>query len=105
MKRLLKRKVEKSYLLLVGLVSVFLVVGYFSYAYFTVQTEKANVISIQAGTLSLASYENELYTYPDGKLESVIITVKNTYPIDIKFNMYARNLDSTVQVFYVTEGG
>ncbi len=105
MKRLLKRKVEKSYLLVVGVVSVFLVVGYFSYAYFTVQTEKANVISIKAGLLSLVSYEDQLDTYPDGNLESVIITVTNTYPIDIKFNMYARSPDSGVQFFYDTEGG
>ncbi len=104
MKRLLKRKVEKSYLLLVGLVSVFLVVGYFSYAYFTVQTEKANVISIKAGTLSLSLSEDELYTFPDGQMQELDITITNNNPVDVKFNLYARNPDPEVQVFYFSDG-
>ena len=107
MKRLLKRKVEKSYLLLVGVVSIFLIVGYFSYAYFTLQTEKANVISIKAGTLvsSLtstdSSFSDNKITVENGTTKEIVIKLSNNNSQDAKFNFYyIGNLASGVKVGY-----
>ncbi len=110
MKKLFQRKVEKSYLLLVGVVSIFLIVGYFSYAYFTVQTEKANVITIKVGTLSVETKvdgvaSNQLIVKAS-ETKEFNVTIKNTNTRIARYNFYYKgNLSSGVEVGYVNEEG
>ena len=52
MKLLKKRRIEKSYLIVAGIISLFVVIGYFSYAMFTVNKEQKEAIRIITGTLN-----------------------------------------------------
>jgi len=85
--------IKLQYLIIVGVISIFLVVGSFSYALFTTSTEGKGTLNIAAGTLysSLESSEldkNHSVSLASGETKTVTITLKNVNSIDAKFNLW-----------------
>jgi len=88
-----KRKIEKGYLFFVGTLSLFLLVGGFSYALFTVETERRGTLNIITGNLYSLLESSELdknhsVSLTSGETKTVTITLKNINTIDAKFNLW-----------------
>ena len=82
LKLFLKRmKAEKSYLIVIVLLSIFIVVGYFSYAMFTVNKEQKEAIRIITGTLTgelkVNNIETDKLVVNQGETKEFTITLKN----------------------------
>jgi len=88
-----KRKIEKSYLFLLGMVSLFLLVGGFSYAMFTAETERRGTLNIITGNLYSFLESKELnqqhqLVLASGESKIITITLTNVNPIDAKFHLW-----------------
>ncbi len=105
-----KRKFERSYLIVLGIISLFLLVGYSSYALFTVKKENKEAIRIVTGTLTgtltsedNAFQENKITVDANTKKE-ITITLTNNNGRDAKLNFYyIDNLGEKVTIGYVYE--
>ncbi len=104
----LKRmKAEKSYLILIILLSIFTVVGYFSYAMFTVNKEQKEAIRIITGTLP-ATLSSSDSTFKDNKItvtkdssKDITITLTNNNERNAKYNFYYKdNISEKVHINY-----
>ena len=109
MKRiLLETSFSKIYMIVMILISVLLVGGYFSYAMFTVSKEKSNAISIVTGNLT---YKLEIDGKEDNKLvvganssKEFIITLTNPNNRVARFNFYYKEkLDNNVKTGYIVD--
>ena len=110
-KLLLETSFSKIYIIVMILISILLIGGYFSYAMFTVSKEKSNAISIVTGNLD---YKLEVDGIVSNKLvvesnssKEFIITLSN--PLSnpnnriARFNFYYLNeLSSGIEAGYVT---
>ena len=109
MKRiLLETSFSKIYMIVMILISVLLLGGYFSYAMFTVSKEKSNAISIVTGNLT---YKLEVDGKEDNKLvvnanssKEFIITLSNPNNRVARFNFYyLGDLPNNVKAGYIID--
>ena len=85
--------IKNGYLIGIGVFSLFLIVGSFSYALFTVQTESKGTLNIITGNLHSYIESEELGTTNSIVLNSketrvITMNLKNLNPIDAKFNLW-----------------
>ena len=97
MKLLKKRRIEKSYLIVVGIISLFVVIGYFSYAMFTVNKEQKEAIRIITGTLpatlssSDSAFKDNKITVSKDSSKDITITLTNNNDRNAKYNFYYKD--------------
>ena len=89
----LKRmKVEKSYLIVIAILSIFIVVGYFSYAMFTVSSEQKEAIRIITGTLTgelkVDNVETDKLVVNQGETKEFTIMLKNNNDRTARYLLY-----------------
>ena len=109
-KILLETKFSKIYMLIVIILSLLIVGGYYSYAMFTVSKEKSNAISIVTGTLS---YELSIdgasvntLSVNSGETKEFTVTLSNPNSRIARFNFYyVGALPDGVTAGYVTGDG
>ncbi len=102
-----KRKFEKSYLIVLGIISLFLVVGYSSYALFTVKKENKEAIRIVTGTLvgtltsEDTSFQENKITVDANTKKDITITLTNNNDRTAKLNFYyLDNISEKVHINY-----
>ena len=104
MKDILQRKVSKTYAVIAIAVSLLCLLGYFSYAMFTVSETKENALSIVTGglnyTITGTGVTNNRITVTAGSNQSVTLTVTSQNDIDSKYQLYYQN-NSNVDVYYL----
>ena len=92
MKKILSFSFSKIYVIVMILISLLVVGGYFSYAMFTVTKEKSNAISIVTGNLTykLLVDEEEIntLTVPANSRQDFIVTLNNPNNRVARFNFY-----------------
>ena len=108
MKKILNVSINKIYIMLVILISLLMLGGYFSYAMFTVTKEKSNAISIVTGNLTykleVDDAEGNTLTVPANTTIEFTVTLSNPNSIKARFNFYyIGNLDENVSAFYIKE--
>ncbi len=107
--KILKKEIEKSYLLIVGIISILLLVGYYSYALFTVRSEEKKAISIVTGSLKStltstdASFKSNQITVESKVTKTLDITLENQNGRDAKFNFYYEPVPEGVTVEYLSD--
>ena len=108
MKLLKKRRIEKSYLIVAGIISLFVVIGYFSYAMFTVNKEQKEAIRIITGTLNATlssedkDFKNNKITVKANSTKKFTIVLENQNQRDARFNFcYENNLEEGAEVGYL----
>ena len=88
-----KRLKKNHYIMLIGIMSLFLIVGGFSYALFTSNTEGRGSLNIVTGEI-VATIESESLdrnyriTIKSGESKEIVITLKNENERDAKFNFW-----------------
>ena len=104
MKKLFQIKVSKIYAIIAIAVSLLCLVGYFSYAMFTVSKTKENALSIVTGglnyTITGTGVTSNRITTTAGSTKSVTLTVTSQNDIDSKYQLYYQN-NSNVEVYYL----
>ena len=111
MKRLLlETSFSKIYMIVMILISVLLIGGYFSYAMFTVSKEKSNAISIVTGNLTykleVDGEESNKLVVPSGITKEFTVTLSNPNNRKARFNFYyLGELPSEVKKGYVEREG
>ena len=110
MKFLKEKQIEKSYLLVLGILSICLIGGYFSYAIFTVQEEKTKAISIITGTLNPtltstdSAFANNQIVVPASTTKEITVKLTNNNNRNAKFNFYyTGTLPDGVEVGYTSD--
>ena len=109
MKRLLlETSFSKIYMIVMILISVLLIGGYFSYAMFTVSKEKSNAISIVTGNLTykleVDGEEGNALTVPSNSSKEFIVRLSNPNNRIARFNFYYLNdLPSNVKAGYILD--
>ncbi len=99
-----KRLKNNNYIILVGIISLFLVVGGFSYALFTSSAERKGSLNIVTGEI-VATIEsdgldnNHSMIIKSGESKEIVITLKNENGRDAKFNFWYEVADG-VNVSY-----
>ena len=88
-----KKLKKSSYIVLIGVVSLFLIVGGFSYALFTSSTERRGSLNIVTGeivgTIESESLDNRnSVSIKSGESREIVITLKNDNGRDAKFNFW-----------------
>ena len=109
-KILLETSFSKIYIIVMILISVLVIGGYFSYAMFTVTKEKSNAISIVTGNLiyklTLDGEESNILSVPGNSTKDFIVTLSNPNNRIARFNFYyIGDIPSDVEVGYVNEEG
>ena len=111
MKRLLlETSLSKIYILVIVLISILLIGGYFSYALFTVSKEKSNAISIVTGNLTyellVDGTKGTTLSVPGNTTKEFTITLNNPNNRTARFNFYyVGSLASNVTAGYKTGDG
>ena len=111
MKRiLLETSFSKIYMIVMIIITLLILGGYFSYAMFTVTKEKSNAISIVTGNLyyklEVDGKESDTITVEKGMTKEVVITLSNPNNRIARFNFYyIGNLPSNVEIGYIKEAG
>ncbi len=99
------KKLKKSnYIVLIGVVSLFLIVGGFSYALFTSNTERKGSLNIVTGEIAATIESDGLdnkhsMIIKSGESKEIVITLKNENGRDAKFNFWYEVADG-VNVSY-----
>ena len=107
-KILLETSFSKIYMIVMVLISILVVGGYFSYAMFTVTKEKSNAISIVTGNLTykleVDGEESNILSVPGNTTKEFIITLSNPNNRVARFNFYyVGSLASNVTAGYKIE--
>ena len=111
MKRLLlETSLSKIYILVIVLISILLIGGYFSYALFTVSKEKSNAISIVTGNLTyellVDGKKSNTLSVPGNSTKEFTITLNNPNNRTARFNFYyVGTLASDLSAGYKTGSG
>ncbi len=111
MKRiLLETSFSKMYMIIMIIITLLILGGYFSYAMFTVTKEKSNAISIVTGNLTykLEVEENETntLTIPANSRQDFIVTLSNPNNRIARFNFYyIGDLADGVDIGYIEKEG
>ena len=105
-KILLETSFSKIYIIVMILISILVVGGYFSYAMFTVTKEKSNAISIVTGNLAykldVDGKESKTLTVEANTTKDFIITLSNPNNRVARFNFYyVGNLDEDIEAGYL----
>ncbi len=109
MKRLLlETSFSKIYMIVMILITLLVVGGYFSYAMFTVSKEKSNAISIVTGNLTykleVDGEETNTLTVDSNTVKDFTVTLSNPNNRVARFNFYYEGeLDSYTKVGYIVE--
>ena len=109
-KLLLETSFSKIYIIVMILISILLVGGYFSYAMFTVSKEKSNAISIVTGNLTykleVDGIESNTLTVNANRSREFIVTLSNPNNRIARFNFYyLGNIPSEVNMGYFESDG
>ena len=109
-KLLLETSFSKIYMIVMIIVTLLILGGYFSYAMFTVSKEKGNAISIVTGNLTYellidGEKRNDIIV-PANKTTEFTVTLNNPNNREARFNFYYEgSLPSGVEVGYKTGDG
>ena len=100
--------INKIYIILVALVSLFIIGSYFSFAMFTVTKEKSNAISIVTGNLTykleVDGKESNTLNIPSNSSKEFIIKLSNPNNRKARFNFYyLNNIPSNVEMGYIID--
>ena len=102
----LKKRMSKGsgYIGLIGTVSLFLIIGGFSYAMFAVKSESKGTLNIVTGNLVMSIKSEQLdsknaITIGVGESKEIIVTLKNENERDVKFNFWYEGVNE-VEVTY-----
>ncbi len=109
-KILLETSFSKIYMIVMIIITLLILGGYFSYAMFTVSKEKNNAISIVTGNLTyellVDGEEGNTLTVESNTVKDFTITLSNPNNIKARFNFYyLEDLPSNAKVGYITEEG
>ena len=109
-KLLLETSLSKIYMIVMIIITLLILGGYFSYAMFTVSKEKSNAISIVTGNLEyellIDGEESNVLTVPSNTVKDFTITLSNPNNIKARFNFYyLGDLSSNTKVGYIKEEG
>ena len=109
-KILLETSFSKIYMIVMVIVTLLILGGYFSYAMFTVSKEKSNAISIVTGNLTykleVDGEEGNILTVPSNTVKDFTITLSNPNNRTARFNFYyVGALSSNTKVGYIAEDG
>ncbi len=106
----LKKRMEKrnGYIVLIGIMSLFLIVGGFSYAMFAVKSENRGTFNIVTGDLVMSIKSEQLdsknaITVGARESKEITVTLKNENGRDVKFNFWYKGVNE-VEVTYDGEG-
>ncbi len=99
-----KRLKNSNYIILIGIISLFLVVGGFSYALFTSSAERSGSLNIVTGEIvvtieSESLDKNHSMIIKSGESKEIVITLKNENGRNAKFNFWYEVADG-VNVSY-----
>ena len=109
-KILLETSFSKIYMIVMIIITLLILGGYFSYAMFTVTKEKENAISIVTGNLTykleVDGEEGNTLTVPSNTVKDFTITLSNPNNRIARFNFYyLGDLPSNTKVGYIVEDG
>ena len=109
-KILLETSFSKIYMIVMIIITLLILGGYFSYAMFTVSKEKSNAISIVTGNLTyellVDGEEENTLTVPSNTVKDFTITLSNPNNRTARFNFYyVGSLASNTKVGYIVEDG
>ena len=109
-KILLETSFSKIYMIVMIIITLLILGGYFSYAMFTVTKEKSNAISIVTGNLiyklEVDGTETNTLTVPSNTVKDFTITLSNPNNRVARFNFYyVGDLSSNTKVGYIVEEG
>ncbi len=109
-KILLETSFSKIYMIVMIIITLLILGGYFSYAMFTVSKEKNNAVSIVTGNLTykLEVEENETntLTVPANSRQDFIVTLSNPNNRVARFNFYyVGDLPDGVDIGYIEKEG
>ena len=110
MRKLLSFSFSKIYIIVMILISLLVVGGYFSYAMFTVSKERSNAISIVTGNLTykltIDGTEGNSLTVPSNTVKDFKIILSNPNNRIARFNFYyLGDLPSNTKIGYIKEDG
>ena len=103
-----KRLRKSNYIVLVGILSLFLIVAGFSYAIFAVKSESKGTLNIVTGDLVINVESEQLdsknrITVGARESKEITVTLKNENGRDVKFNFWYKGVNE-VEVTYDGEG-
>ncbi len=109
-KLLLETSFSKIYMIVMIIITLLILGGYFSYAMFTVSKEKGNAISIVTGNLeyklTVDEEETNKLTVESNSVKDFIVTLSNPNNIKARFNFYyIGSLPNNVTAGYITGDG
>ena len=109
-KILLETSFSKIYMIVMVIITLLILGGYFSYAMFTVSKEKSNAISIVTGNLTykleVDGEEGNTLTVPSNTVKDFTITLSNPNNRTARFNFYyVGSLAYNTKVGYIVEDG
>ena len=109
-KILLETSFSKIYIIVMIIITLLILGGYFSYAMFTVSKERDNAISIVTGNLTykleVDREETNTLTVESNSVKDFTITLSNPNNRIARFNFYyIGDLDSYIKVGYIAEDG
>ena len=109
-KILLETSFSKIYMIVMVIITLLILGGYFSYAMFTVSKEKSNAISIVTGNLTykleVDGEEENILTVESNSVKDFTITLSNPNNRVARFNFYyLGDLPSHIKVGYIMTDG
>ncbi len=109
-KLLLETSFSKIYMIVMIIITLLILGGYFSYAMFTVSREKGNAISIVTGNLeyklTIDGEDNNKLTVESNSVKDFIVTLSNPNNIKARFNFYYIGEEpSYTKIGYIVEEG
>ena len=109
-KILLETSFSKIYMIVMIIITLLILGGYFSYAMFTVTKEKSNAISIVTGNLTykleVDGEEGNTLTVPSNSRKDFIVTLSNPNNRVGRFNFYyEESLPDGVDIGYIEKEG
>ena len=109
-KLLLETSFSKIYMIVMIIITLLILGGYFSYAMFTVSKEKGNAISIVTGNLeyklTVDEEDTNKLTVESNSVKDFIITLSNPNNIKARFNFYYIGEEpSYTKIGYIVEEG
>ena len=109
-KLLLETSFSKIYMIVMIIVTLLILGGYFSYAMFTVTKEKSNAISIVTGNLTykllVDEEESNKLVVDANSSKEFIVTLTNINEITARFNFYYKgDIPNGVDIGYIEDEG
>ena len=109
-KILLETSFSKIYMIVMIIITLLILGGYFSYAMFTVSKEKSNAISIVTGNLTykleVDGEEGNTLTVGSGETKTFIVTLSNPNNRTARFNFYyIGDLANEIYIGYIKSNG